>query len=291
MNLRLTILIVFSFWLAVGLGEFVPLVLAFSFLITLWLLHFFKSRPIRVALIILSFSLLHLIVKNFTAPPLFLRYYQTFNPSLTDFTTPILTGKSISTYQLGFQNKLVFSELNWFSDGERMIHTSAIQPFLLVQHFLQLHNVNTFSYFGPAPEELCKRIKHLNLNIKIYYAEPQEPSAACGDVLATNQIFLDSHIVTYGPVESNHIKIWTENFKSHTNTPWSIWVCSEGLSNKNPRKLPLLSDLSSSAQEFYIEFPFLSCEIKTSPGFIKKYARIFEDPIINRLLMKPNEAL
>lgn len=291
MNLLKLLFLVTFFWVTIASTEIFPFYYSALWATSTLTFFIIKSRTIRFSLIILVLVLTLKMIKSFSLPPIFLRYYQTFNPNITSFASMIAKNQKISTYQIGLNHKLVFSESNWLSDEEGMIHMSALEPLILASRWLHFYNVEHITYLGPATSDLCKRVTNLKLNVTINYTELHKDSASCGTEILKNQQPLDDNIILFGPNENNYLNLIKEEFKKTKTNPWSIWNCSEVLAPRNPRKLPKLSSINSDTNEYYIEFPFSSCEVSTSSNFFKSNKALKEDPIINRLLMYSSEEL
>lgn len=301
MTLTRTLLLVSFIWISVALAEFASLYFAIGLFCSLAGLIFIKSKLIRFSLVILTLSLSQAIWKEFRPPPLFLRYYQYFNPNLISFFTPLESPPQLSSYQISLGQNFIFTDNNWISDGERLIHMAAVEPLVLAQSWLKYFDPNfTMAYVGPTPPEFCARAKTLAFsNLQVFYPQIFEETAECGEISLSGQVLPQTHILTFGPLDEYVVPQWIERFKKSGQKSWSVWHCPESLARVNSKNLPNLSqqleetnkkDLKDSVQEFYIELPFVSCEvIGTADVFSFKKERQL-DPIIVRQLKIPKEA-
>lgn len=302
MTLTRTLFLVSFIWISVALAEFASLSFVVGLFLSLVGLIFIKSRLIRFSIVILILSISQALWKEFRPPPLFLRYYQYFNPNLTSFFTPIQISPQLSSYQISLHQNFLFTDNNWISDGERLIHMAAVEPLVLAQSWIKYFDPNfSMAYVGPTPYEFCTRIKTLKTSaLQIFYPQIFEETAECGEISLPGQVLPQTHILSFGPLDDYAMPQWIERFRKSEQKSWSVWHCPEGLAKFNSRNLPNLSQQLDGAikklpkdkiLEFYIELPFVSCEvIGTADVFSFKKERQ-GDPVLIRQLKVPKEAL
>lgn len=291
MNLIRLILLVTSLWVSLALAEVLPLSIVLLLLVSIWLLTFLKSKFIKLTIAVFITVIVFKAFHFYRPTPLFLKYYQIFNPNLTSLFWFESQNDKIKTYQNAFSEQLVFTESNWLSDGERMIHMSAIEPIVFLNTWLSHYNISDISYLGPTTPDLCQRVSNLKIKTSLFYLDDHADSASCGQKASLELILKRRHLIIYGPIEPATLTSFKEKLSAEKNTPWSVWHCSERLATKNPRNLPVLFQQQSLSHNYFLEFPFASCEISLAPNFYKIENKIIEDPILARLRMYSMENL